>query len=227
MNEYCYSYCLNNPLKYKDPDGQRYRDLDDWYEDENGVIKWTDYKSQKEMDDNNLKGKYLGESVVVFNGSLNEKLGTNDNLFGMGAYLAEVVVYGSTNSNDIGNYKGFTMSSDPASFGVLADGDYLVNRLNANEKRGPYGSDLIIENRNAKLPAMNDFNPAYSDRKPGYLDGVFIHRSNNDGWAGTYKMNGKLRGVSEGCLLISPNDWNSFNNQLKTENSIYLKLYRQ
>jgi len=40
-----YSYCLNNPLKYKDPDGQSYRDLneDDWVRNlSTGEFEWMD-----------------------------------------------------------------------------------------------------------------------------------------------------------------------------------------
>ena len=40
----------------------------------------------------------------------------------------------------------------------------------------------------------------------GYKDGIFIHRTNNNGFAGGT--------VSTGCLLIAPGDWNNFNTQL-------------
>jgi hypothetical protein len=38
--------------------------------------------------------------------------------------------------------KGYTKSTDPTKFGVVADGNYTVNRLTPDEKPGPYGSDL-------------------------------------------------------------------------------------
>jgi hypothetical protein len=56
---------------------------------------------------------------------------------------------------------------------------------------------------------MNNYNPAYPNRNPGYLTNVFIHRANNNGWAGwRYDKNGILRAVSQGCLLIASNQWN-------------------
>lgn len=66
---------VNNPIKLVDPDGN------DWYEivnEDTGEkeIKWTDYHSQEEMDNNKLSGTYLGKSVVVFNGYNDESLGT-------------------------------------------------------------------------------------------------------------------------------------------------------
>lgn len=35
-----YSYCLNNPLKWVDPSGERFRD--DWFKDPNGNLQWFD-----------------------------------------------------------------------------------------------------------------------------------------------------------------------------------------
>ena len=52
--------------------------VDDWYEDSDGNIKWTDCKSQAEMDMAGIDGKYLGEIVVLFQGSTIENLGKNN-----------------------------------------------------------------------------------------------------------------------------------------------------
>ncbi|MDO9614791.1 MAG: hypothetical protein Q7J86_09740, partial [Bacteroidota bacterium] len=51
-----------------------------------------------------------------------------------------------------------------------------------------------------------------------YLTGVFIHRSNSSGWAGG--------GVSKGCLLISPNDWKNFNNQMNGVKNFKVQVTR-
>ena len=52
--------------------------VDDWYEDSDGNIQWPDYKSQAEMDMAGIDGKYLGEIVVLFQGSTIESLGKNN-----------------------------------------------------------------------------------------------------------------------------------------------------
>jgi RHS repeat-associated protein len=215
-----YVYCVSNPIKYVDPDGR------DWYESENRDIKWTECKSQVELDDARINGTYLAEAFILFEGSEDERLGKGDNLFGEGAILASVTVYGSQNETDIESYEGYSMSSDPSLFGVVADGDYKISRLPADERRGPFNSDLVIESRNAKIPARGGVNPAYPSRTPGYLTGVFIHRSNNDGRAGTYNKDGKTKGISEGCLLILPNQWNKFVKQLSSAKNMKLRLIR-
>ncbi|MDZ7741057.1 MAG: hypothetical protein U5Q03_04725 [Bacteroidota bacterium] len=90
----------------------------------------------------------------------------------------------------------------------MADGEYTVNRLGNDQRRGPYNSPWVVESRNSRIPAKGGSNPAFPNRNPGYLykricssDQIMTVR------AGTYKnSNGKLKGVSQGyCLLIAPN----------------------
>ena len=217
-----YAYCANNFINALDPDGR------DWYEANNGKIIWTNYTSQKDLDDNKIEGKYLGQAYVVFNGSKDEKLGSGNNFFGEGAKLSEITVYGPQGASDIQQYQGYSMSSDPSLFGVVAEGTYIVNRLNPNDRKGPYQSEWTLNNR-GKVPANGNINPAHPERNPGYLTGVFIHRPNNNGFAGTYlnKKTNKISGISEGCLLISPKQWDKFNAQLNNIKNFRLQLIRK
>ena len=217
-----YVFCANNPVNYIDPDGM------DWYEANNKEIIWTNYTSQKELDDNKIEGKYLGQAYVVFNGSKDEKLGSGNNFFGEDAKLSEITVYEPQGASDIQQYQGYSMSSDPSLFGVVAEGTYIVNRLNPNDRKGPYQSEWTLNNR-GKVPANGNINPAHPERNPGYLTGVFIHRPNNNGFAGTYlnKKTNKISGISEGCLLISPKQWDKFNAQLNNIKNFRLQLIRK
>lgn len=124
--------------------------------------------------------------------------------------------------------QGYSMSSDPSLFGVVAEGTYIVNRLNPNDRKGPYQSEWTLNNR-GKVPANGNINPAHPERNPGYLTGVFIHRPNNNGFAGTYlnKKTNKISGISEGCLLISPKQWDKFNAQLNNIKNFRLQLIRK
>ena len=166
----------------------------DWYstieeiEDENGKksqvtrYHWTEAKSQEELYGLGIEGTYLGEAVVVFNGYYDERLGKDGKLTGEGAKAASVTVYCPRGADDIGEYTGFTMSSSPSLFGVVADGIYPVNRT---DKLGPFDSPWAVNNR-AEVPALNGFNPAYPYRNPGYLDGVFVHRNNIGEFTGEF-----------------------------------------
>ena len=215
-----YAYCANNPMNYIDPDGMSY----DWVEDKDKHIYWDPNATSQET---TKEGEtYLGKSVVVFEGSLEERLGKGSNLFGENAKLADVTVYGPDGKDDIKSYKGYTMSSDPNLFGVVADGEYTVYRLGVNERKGPYNSEWTL-NKRGKVPALNDYNPAYPERSPGYLTGIFIHRSNNNGFAGKYWDDGEWGAVSKGCLLILPNQWDNFNRQLDAVNEFKLRLIRK
>jgi len=226
-----YAYCGNNPVIRIDPDGM------DWFYysiDGKSDPTWIWHEGHSYntgVKDSNGKEVVLQgqEAVVILNGSTDEKLGEGQNMYAKDAKLADVIVYGPGGEDDIQHYKGYTMSSDPTKFGVVANGDYTVNRLKPEEQVGPYGSDLVLEDRfNTKIPAMNNYNPAYPNRNPGYLTNVFIHRANNNGWAGwRYDKNGILRAVSQGCLLIASNQWNKFHNQLQVVNSFLLQLRRK
>ncbi len=219
-----YSYTSNNPINKIDPNGM----LDDWVKDKNGNIYWdenaTSQSSTKEGE------TYLGKTIVVFDGYMDEQLGKDNNIYGEGSVMADVTLYNSDGKTK--QYIGYTMSSNPTLFGVVADGTYNVNRIGDREKKGPYDSVWTLNNRK-EVPAMNDFNPAHPDRKPGYLIGVFIHRPNNNGFAGTYSKTDKktgekiIAGISEGCLLIAPHQWNDFQKQLTNVNSFKLILNRK
>jgi RHS repeat-associated protein len=214
-----YQYVRNNPIMRIDPDGQS----DEWVQKEDKSIYWD--KNATSQETTKAGETYLGKAAVVFNGSTDEKLGKGQNLFGEGAKLADVTVYGPKGEDDIQQYKGFTMSSDPTKFGVVSNGDYVVNRIGQNEAKGPYGSEWTLNNR-GKVPANDNFNPAHPDRDPAYLDGVFVHPSNTNGWAGTYIKEGIVHGVSEGCPIIAPNNWTPFNTQLKSVNQFFLRIIR-
>ncbi len=232
-----YAWCGNNPVRFIDSEGR------DWYEAENGTITWTDCTSRQELDDNGIKGSYLGNVVVDVNGSLNEKFGKNDNLFGEGAVLATATVYGVNGKDDIQNYDAFTMTSDYSLFGAVADGEYQVNYRNPG-KGGALKSNWAVNNT-YPVDCIDGKNPSpihpYSKTQK---DGIYIHSSNKNGFAGKYYHKdgvnkGQLKGaISTGCILIVPsrydnkgnplnNGWNQFNKQLQGVTSFKLRLNRK
>ncbi len=209
-----YAWCGNNFVNAIDPTGM------DWYSDSNDstIIRWTDFSSQKEMDENGIAGKYIGEAYVVFNGSRNEKLGIKEGKWGYidgeGAVTASVTLYGPQNKNDVHKLTGYTMTSNPDLFAPIAEGTYTVNYDEAG-KSGSIKSHWAINERK-RVPTMDgriNFSPFATESTYGtpYADGVFIHRTNLDGGAGY----SKTAAVSSACLLLTPKDFIIYDTVLK------------
>ena len=204
-----YAYCAWNPIRLVDPDGE------DWYEIENKEtqqkeIKWTDYNSQEEMDKNKQSGTYLGERVVLFEGSRDEKLDKDSKLEGSDGIYATVKVYGE-NETDYNEFRGFTMSSNYNKYGAIADGYYNVT-YDKKGKSGAIPSHYAVESRNY-VDCLDNINYAYHNKVPGAYsptqkNGIFVHRTNNNGYAGG--------NVSTGCPLIRASDWKSFEKMIGT-----------
>ncbi|UII30783.1 hypothetical protein LVD17_21040 [Fulvivirga ulvae] len=214
-----YHYAANNPIIYIDINGM------DWFYykaegDDDDSYHWHDgdtyehsysYTNEDGEEVNETITLDGAEAVVVFDGYTKEQLGKGNNLYGEGAILAAVTVYGPDGADDIETYKGYTVSSDPSKYGVVADGIHDEN-YDKKGKSGALKSHWALEER-GKVPARFGTNPAFPNRDPGYLNGVFIHRSNLSGYAGSP--------VSQGCLLICPGpnkdgaDWKRFNEQME------------
>jgi RHS repeat-associated protein len=223
-----YIYVGNNPFLLVDPDGQ------DWFyhsKDGKSDPSWqwhegSDYHTGiKDADGKEvvLKG---AAAVVVFDGSRSETLGTKDGqdgfLDGAGAKTANVTVYGPNGADDVHHYKGYTMSSNPDKFGVVAEGIYDGN-YDAIGKSGALSSHWTINER-GDVPDMRGYDP---NTGKATLDGVFIHSSNQNGFAGEKtKADGGETAISKGCLLIAPGDWKDFNKIMKGVTNFKVQITR-
>jgi RHS repeat-associated protein len=233
-----YNYVANNPILLIDPMGT------DWFYyrkegKEEASWNWHDEETYnhtytyKDEDGNEKKGVITLRGVdaaIVFDGTGGENLGEGDNLYGEGANLARVTLYGPDGPDDIHRYEGYTKSSNPFTKGMVAEGIYEGN-YTTNE--GPYGSNWVVHNRGnvpVVVPTL-DSEQAFSNPYPGptfgspIKNGIFIHRSNRNGFAGG--------NVSAGCLLIAPGrsgrnaeDWNDFNNNMSGVQNFAVQIKR-
>ena len=207
-----YVYCGGNPVNRIDPDGM------DWYSSLDSVgcingltiretqIHYTECTSQKQLKENNIDGTYLGETVVLFDGSYNEKLGTDNTLDGPNSTHATATVYGAKGPDDITQYTAFTMSSNYEKYGAIQDGYYNVS-WRADKGRGSIPKHYWLENGGAiNTIDGNRYEGGYSNYQK---DGIFIHRTNMNGTAGD-----GLHPVSLGCLLIKAQQWKSYENHV-------------
>ena len=165
-----YAYCNGNPVNFVDPDGMDwyayYLGRQDTYENmlPHMSYAWTEAKSQEELDALGIQGTYMGDTVVVFDGFYDEKLGKNNSIVGEGAKAAKVTVYGSRGSDDVATYTGYTMTSNFEIFGAIANGEYDVNYV-VPGKGGDLRSNYAVENADA-VDCLNGVNPSPPQFKP-------------------------------------------------------------
>jgi hypothetical protein len=109
------------------------------------------------------------------------------------------------------------MSSNPEKYGVVKEGIYDGN-YDVNGKRGTLKSNYAINHRDP-VPDYRGYDP---NTKKTTVDGIFIHTSNQNGFAGE-KSN---TAISEGCLLISPRDWESFQDVMGKTQDFKVQIMR-
>ena len=198
---------------------------DDWYEDSDGNIKWTDSKSQAEMDMAGIDGKYLGEAVVLVHGSYDEKLGEDGTLTGKGAKPAQVTIYGVNNKNDIIVYCGLSVSSDPSKYSMVKNGDYKA--FYQNMSTSPYGLkggslSYRITNPDGTLHLPIEGDEFNKQTNNNYMEHIFFHRTN---------LNGVATHSSQGCIVIDGNinnlnNWKQVETQLEKSSNIFFRIFR-
>ena len=201
----------------------------DWYSqqvrapstDESGdfitLYKYTTAHSQEELERLGVDGTYLGEAVVLFEGSLNEKIGSDGTMKSDDAIPAAVTIYGINGEDDIQQYVGLSVSSDPSIYPMIEPGEYKMRQQQMSHstyKDGGYNYLIMTMEGNTKIPPVGGINKA---TKMHYIEGAFMHRTNFSGLA---------KYASEGCLVIDGRDWKLVDYQLGESQNIYLKLTR-
>lgn len=212
-----YAFCSNDPVCRIDPDGR----LDDWYKDHiTGEYKWTDATSQNELNSMKVNGTYLGEALMIFEGSYDERLGTDGKIGTENSVSALLTVYGINGEDDIKTYEAITVSSDPKIYSMIANGEYKARQRQMSTS--PYAKGSLtylvtLPDDTTKLPVEGGINKINGKN---YMEGIFFHRTN---W------NGNATHSSQGCLIIDAKHWKNGNieNQLGHSQNIYINLQRK
>ncbi len=133
-----YAYCGWNPINAIDPDGR------DWYDSGEGKIVWDDNAiSQEVMDQNGIKGLYLGKNILV--GKHGRDVYLNENVNG-----AVFELYLENHKDGaIATISGNTIPCDVNMYGTLREGLYPA------EYHEYHGMPAIIINGGGELPTVN------------------------------------------------------------------------
>ena len=214
-----YLYSSGSPVNRVDETGM----LDDWVEDRNKKIYWDPNATSQET--TKAGETYLGKTVIDFKGSRQERLGVKNGkdgyIDGEGAVTADVTLYGPGGEDDIHHFTGYTMTSDPEKYGAIDEGIYDGN-YDVNGKSGPLSSHWVLNHGNEVRMMDGRINPnaprQVLPNGEGFKNGIFIHRTNWNGFAGGE--------VSKGCLLIAPNDWNTFDNAMRGARNFKVRVWR-
>jgi lipoprotein-anchoring transpeptidase ErfK/SrfK len=198
----------------------------DWYEAEDGTVTWTDYTSQKAMTDNGVKGTYLGQAHVVFNGSRNEQPATQNGrnyITGEGAVNASVTVYGTKGADDISTFTGYTMTSDPDKYIPIDEGLYKGSYMVPGKTRGLTSNWALNEAGKVQtmdgVPNTNPESKNDWNYNTSWKTGIYIHSTGEYGSLGTR--------VSTGCLLILNSDWGAFKDAMSGVRNYTVRVNRQ
>ncbi|MFA6592750.1 MAG: DUF6443 domain-containing protein [Bacteroidales bacterium] len=197
-----YAYCADNPVNIVDPDGMSWRPT--YEENEDGNITFNGYEwvpEDQSYDENGklLDGLYAQAIFFSDNGTFNSESKHNIGSSTAIVYLAD----GATKS-----YDAMTYPSNTKLFATVPEGKYHSIVGSHHGSKGPYMA-LKMRDENAALQTIDLGvpNPYYNDGRT-YATGIDIHKAGNHNYTGTYSKDKK--GVSQGCLLIDVNTWQSF-----------------
>lgn len=224
-DSYCsvspYVYCAGDPVNFVDPDGEDWYEIN-YFDDASQTIqkryKWTYYTSQEDLDNHGVDARYLGEAVILFRGSLNEKLSPVDStLTGPGAVAANVIILGINSPFDMKRYHGLSVSSNPEKYPMLAPGEYRLYQeqmSSSKYKIKGYNYRITKMNGDVNVDPVGGYNKATGLK---YIEGEYLHRTN---------LNGNAYYSSHACLNIDGREWEDVDKQLGVSHKIYMLLTR-
>jgi len=186
-----YNFSENRVIDGRELEGLEWEPV----KDDNG--RYIDFKwnPDEAYDENGKLKDGFYETAILFaeknkepeSGSANKKSG----------FHATATVYLSNGKKK--TYDATTLPSDSKLFGTVEEGLYIAYKGTHPMSGGYPALNVYTLNGSRKLPARNGRNPRNGSK---FVVGVNIHKTGKNDYLGTYKRNGKIHGISEGCFCI-------------------------
>ncbi len=200
-----FSYCGGDPINRIDPTGLAWHVIDSISGGE-PYFEWVDDKLSYDKNGKLLPNFY--EQAILF--SPTDKKVDNEN-YKIGTSTATVYKADGTTED----FDACTVPSDDKLFATVPAGRYEA-KVGYHKQNSPdkykalrLGDVGTVDFRNNSIE-LGKPNPSKPETETTKAYGINIHKAGKRNYTGTLNNNGRINGVSEGCLLIDRNSWPEF-----------------